>query len=308
MAKPRLRRGRLPGPLWADSGTDPRQKVGARHVVPNLEVPVALGSVKLGELTVSRFILGGNPQSGFSHFSVALDEEMMDYFTAANAKALLQQAEELGVTTHIGRADHHIMRVLREYWNEGGTIQWIAQTCPELGPPRRGVENGLRGGAKAAFIHGGQTDHHFAQGKLAELQPVINMIRDAGLPAGVAAHRPEALEWVDEHLDADFYMCCYYNPMSREKSAEHVRGADERFDDADRERMTATIQHLSKPAIHYKIMACRRNEPRAAFAYAASKMRPQDAVCVGIYPNGNPGELKEDLRLLEEALQAHGRR
>lgn len=267
---------------------------------------MALSSVQLGNLTVSRFILGGNPQSGFSHVSEALDQEMMDYFTVANMKALLRQAEGLGITTHIGRADHHIMRLLREYWAEGGTIQWIAQTCPELGAPARGARNGIRYGAKAAFIHGGQTDYHFAQGKLPELKPVINMIRDAGLPAGVAAHRPEALEWVDEHLDADFYMCCYYNPTPRDQSAEHVHGAEERFRDEDRERMTATLQHLSKPAIHYKIMACTRNEPRAAFAYAAGKMRPQDAVCVGIYPNGKPGELEEDVRLLEEALVAIG--
>ena len=267
---------------------------------------MALGSVKLGELTVSRFILGGNPQSGFSHLNEAMDREMMDYFTAANMKALLRQAEGLGVTTHIGRADHHIMRLLREHWAEGGTMQWIAQTCPELGTPQRGAENGIRNGAKAAFIHGGQTDNYFANNKLPDLAPVIAMIRDAGLPAGVAAHRPEALEWVDEHLDVDFYMCCYYNPTPRDQSAEHVRGAREWFHDADRDRMTETIQHLSKPAIHYKILACSRNEPRAAFRYAASKLRPQDAVCVGIYPNGKAGELEEDVRLLEESLAGVG--
>jgi len=269
---------------------------------------VALGTTKLGDLTVSRFILGGNPQSGFSHLNPAKDQEMMDFFTAANAKALLRQAEALGVTTHIGRADHHIMRVLREYWGEGGTIQWIAQTCPELGTPERGARNGIGNRAKAAFVHGGQTDFFFANGQLPELKAVIDLIHDAGLPAGVAAHRPEALEWVDEHLNVDFYMACYYNPTPRDKNPEHVHGSREWFRDDDRDRMTATIQGLSKPAIHYKILACSRNQPAEAFRYAARHMRPQDAVCVGIYPSREkPDELAEDVRLLEESLVAAAR-
>jgi hypothetical protein len=263
---------------------------------------MALGSVKLGNLAVSRFILGGNPQSGFSHISEQKDQEMMDYFRADAIKALYRQAEQLGVTTHIGRADHHIMRVLREYWAEGGKINWIAQTCPELGTPERGAINGIRNRAKAVFIHGGQTDHAFLNQKMRDLQPVINMIRDAALPAGMAAHNPKALEYAEEHLDCDFYMCCYYNPQPRDKSAEHQRGSREWFDDRDRDIMTDLIRHLSRPAIHYKIMACGRNEPRAAIRYAASKMRPDDAVCVGIYPKDNQNMLADDVRMLEETL------
>ena len=266
---------------------------------------MSIGTTKFGDLEVSRFILGGNPQSGFSHQGEAKDAEMMDHFSAANIKALLRQAESLGVTTHIARADHHIMRLLREYWAEGGKIQWIAQTCPELGTPERGALNGLRGRASAVFLHGGQGDYNFAQGTLNDLQQVINMIRDAGLPAGIGAHKPEALEAMEEQLDVDFYMCCYYNPTSRDDNPEHVRGAKEWFHESDRERMTATIQKLSKPAIHYKVLAAGRNNPADAFRYAASKMRPQDAACVGIYPSAaKPKELEEDLRLLEDALKA----
>lgn len=263
---------------------------------------MALEAVKLGNLRVSRFILGGNPQSGFSHLDETKDREMVHYFRTENIKALYRQAEELGVTTHIGRADHHIMRVLREYWDDGGKIQWIAQTCPELGSLEKGARNGIRGGAKAVFIHGGQTDQAFLNGKMGDLQATLNIVRDAGLPAGLAAHIPGALEYAEEHLDCDFYMCCYYNPQPREKSPEHQHGAREWFDDVDRDLMTDLIQKLSKPAIHYKILACTRNEPRAAFRYAASKLRPTDAICVGICPNENPDMLADDLRMLEEAL------
>ena len=263
---------------------------------------MALATVKLGELEVSRFILGGNPFSGFSHWDAAGDDEMRHYFTAERIKALYREAEGLGVNTHIGRADHHVMRVLMEYWDEGGEIQWIAQTCPELGTPERGALNGINYGAKAVFVHGGQTDHMRIHGRLEELPPVINMIHDAGLPAGVAGHVPEIFEWAEEHLECDFYMCSHYNPIFRDKSPEHMTMEDEIFNDEDRERMTAAIQKLSKPVIHYKILAGARNDPKDAFRYTASKMRAGDAVCVGIYPKDKPDMIAEDLRLLEKAL------
>jgi len=262
--------------------------------------------VKLGNLEVSRFMLGGNPQSGFSHWNRAKDLEMMRFFKAERMKALYREAEALGVTTHIGRADHHIMRILFEYWDEGGTIEWIAQTCPELGGPARGAQNGIGHGAKAVFIHGGQMDHALIHGRLDEVKSVIDMIHEAGLPAGAAGHRPAVFEWAEERLDCDFYMCSYYNPVPRDKTAEHVTIDEENFDHADRERMTDLIQHLSKPAIHYKILGSGRNEPKQAFEYAASKMRPGDAVLVGIYPKDHPDQLAEDVRLFEEALRAVG--
>ena len=113
---------------------------------------MAVETVKLGDLEVSRFILGGNPFSGFSHWNGKLDDEMRHYYTCEHIKAVYREAERLGITTHIGRADHHIIRVLMEHWDEGGQIQWIAQTCPELGTPERGALNGICNGAKACFM------------------------------------------------------------------------------------------------------------------------------------------------------------
>ena len=264
-----------------------------------------LATVKLGDLEVSRFIVGGNPQGAFSHWDAALDQEMKHWFSSANCKALLRQAESLGVTTHIGRADHHIMRLLLEYWDEGGTIQWIAQTCPELGAPERGAQNGINNGAKAVFIHGGQTDNLHHNGKLKEIQPVIDMVRDAGLPCGMAGHQTATFEYAEEHIDCDFYMCSYYSPTSREHSPEHIT-QDEYFNPEHRVKMTQLIRGLSRPVIHYKIMASGRNDPREAFTFAARAMRPTDAVCVGVFPKHRPNELAEDVGLLKEALKAVG--
>lgn len=158
--------------------------------------------VKIGHLSVSRLIIGGNPFSGFSHQSREKDIEMKRYYTTSRIKDTLRRAEELGINTFIGRADHHIIRVLLEYWDEGGTIQWIAQTCPEFGSISRGIENAISGGAKACYIHGGQMDFLLAHNKLKEAPAGIGRIREAEMPAGIAGHNPKVFEWAEKHLNA----------------------------------------------------------------------------------------------------------
>jgi len=261
-----------------------------------------------GHLTISKFILGSNPFSSFSHQSMQNDLAMRRFFTTARIKETLRQAEELGVSTFIGRADHHIIRVLFEYWEEGGGLQWIAQTCPELGTIERGVRNAINGGAKACYVHGGVMDSLLANGGLDEVPPAIAMIKEAGLLAGVAGHNPAVFRWAEEYLDVDFYMCSYYNPIVREKSGEHIAGTEEQFLPEDREAMVMTIQGLSKPAIHYKVLAAGRNDPREALTYVARHLRPQDAVCIGVFPKEKSEMLAEDIALLNEALQAVGYR
>lgn len=260
-------------------------------------------TVRIGDIAVSRFILGTNPISGFSHQSIEMDQRMVKWFTLDRTLALLRDAEALGINTVIARTDENVLRFMAEHWAEGGKLRWFAQTCPPCGSPEFCIDRAVKGGAKACHLHGGYMDNCFAQGKLDQIPGLIAMIRSAGLLAGIAAHNPKVIEWAEEHVDVDYYMCSYYNSMRRDERPEHVHGAKEWFWPEDREVMTQLIQRLSKPAIHYKILAAGRNDPEEAFAYAAKAMRPGDAVCVGIYTEQNPNMLQEDVSLLERSLR-----
>lgn len=263
---------------------------------------MAMETVRLGGLEVGRVILGGNPFSGFSHQGPQRDQEMRRYYTVARIKETMRQAEALGVTAHIGRTDAHVLRTLLEYWGEGGRIQWIAQTAPELGIDRS-IANAIGGGARACYIHGGVVDHLLANGQMDQIPPAIERIRAAGLVTGIAGHDPGVFEWAEAHaLPVDFYMCCYYNSTPRQRRAEHVSSTQENFDPADRDRMVAVIRRLSRPVIHYKVFAAGRNDPSEALAFTARHLRPQDAVCVGICTQHKPDMLAENLRLLEQHL------
>jgi hypothetical protein len=264
---------------------------------------MTLGQIQIGQLSVSKLIIGGNPFSGFSHQSPERDLEMRRYYTTDRIKQTLRHAEKLGINTFIGRGDRHIMRVLLEYWDEGGRIQWIAQTCPELGSVESGIMNAVKGNPKACFIHGGHMDFLFAQNKLDKVIEGVSKVKAMGMPVGIAGHNPEIFEWAEKHLDVDFYMCSYYNPTPRDEQPEHIQGTPEKFLPQDRDRMVRLIQTLGRPVIHYKVLAAGRNTPEGAFAFVAKHLRPQDAVCVGVYTPDNPGMLEEDLLLLESDPQ-----
>lgn len=266
---------------------------------------MALSTVRLGTLEVTRFIIGGNPFSGFSHQTKERDAEMVAWYSDERIVDTLFQAESFGVTATILRGDPHIARCLEEYWRRGGTMRWVAQTASQSPTQVEGVQFCVDHGASACFIHGGIVDNYVAQGRGDDLRRAVDKIRAEGLPGGIAGHEVGSFRWAEEHLDVDFYMACYYNPSPRRDSPHHVHGAAERFAPEDRAERVALIAALSRPAIHYKVLAAGRLSAQEGLADAAAHMRPQDAVCVGIYTGDDPQMLRHDIAILTAALAQH---
>lgn len=256
-----------------------------------------MDTVKIGQCDVSRFVLGTNPVSGFSHQGPERDREMVRYYTSARIKQTLREAESLGINAVIARADLHVVRVLMEYWDEGGRIQWIGQTCPGVGPPEMCLQRVADADAPACHIHGGYADGLLAKGQMDQLISDVAYARELGVAVGLAGHNPDTFRWAEQNLDLDYYMCSYYNPGAHRSEPGEPYGRPE-----DRQAMTELIRTLSKPVIHYKVMAAGRNDPGEALTYVARSMRPGDAVCVGIYTKDKPDMLTEDVELLESGL------
>jgi len=262
-----------------------------------------MDTISIGSVNVTRLILGSNPFSGFAHQGPGMDREMRRYYTVETIKRTLREAEEAGINTIIARSDFHVIRMIEESRDEGGMLQWFAQTCPEVGNHEMCVTRAARGGAKACHIHGGVMDHLLAQGRLDEIPDVVAMIHDKGMLAGMAGHSPAVFEWAEaQHIDVDYYMCSYYNPVPRVANAEHVPSMTEQYLDEDRDSMIDLIGRLSKPVIHYKVLAAGRNDPAEAFATVAKHLRPNDAVCVGVFTRDHPDMVREDVDLFEAAL------
>ncbi len=260
-------------------------------------------TVRIGNSDVSRFIIGGNPFSGSSSGrGREADSELPHYYTCDRIKETYRQAESLGVNTAVARADAHILRVLMEYWDEGGSIQWFGQTCPELDSHQRSLDRVAKAGGRACHIHGGVADRLLASGRIEDLIPIVAHGRQLGLTMGLAGHNPDTFRWAEENLDVDYYMCSYFRGRGRTADGGGQLDVDEEYIAATRDTMTDLIQTLSRPVIHYKVLAAGRSDPVEALAYVARKLRPNDAVCIGIYTRYKPDMLREDVELLEQGL------
>lgn len=258
-----------------------------------------LPRVEFCGLEVSRLIVGGNPFSGFSHQSPERDREMMDYYSVAQIKETLHRATAAGVNTSIMRSDAHIHRLLREYYNEGGTIQWIAQVAGTVDGPdwERLVRQAVGAGARAAYLHGGILDACYGERNAARFAELVEAMHAGGVPVGTAGHSPEAHLWAHElDLPLDFHVVCFYNCGSLHD------GLGEKFKPEDPPHAVAAIQAIPKPCIGYKIMAAGRVEPREAFEYAFAHIKPGDCVNVGIHRGDNDDMVEENVRLVEEIL------
>lgn len=239
-------------------------------------------TIRIKGLTVSRLVLGGNPITGFSHGGPDRTEAMLDYFTTANVKKLLRRCEECGVNTAFLRADNHIIRLLREYWNEGGTIQWFAQTVPGT-DPIVSIDKAKRFGASAVYLHGGTIDGQFERGEHDDVRRQLEHVKELGLPAGCASHVPaNVLEIERRGWEPDFCMVCLYN-ISGYKGRLGVE-QDEKFRHEDRAAALEAIGRIERPCFAYKILAAGRRDPREAFREVLSRIKPTDGITVGMFP------------------------
>jgi hypothetical protein len=248
--------------------------------------------IKLGQHSLSRLIVGGNPFSGNSHFSGDLDWEMRQFHSTARIIATLREAEKWGVCAFQSRGDAHMMRLLTDYWAQGGKLKWIVQTASEMADIPGNIRAIARTGAIAIYHHGTRTDSLWKQGRYGEIRDSLKAMRDAGVLVGLGTHIPDAVRMAeDEAWDVDFYMACLYNLSRTERESALVSGkanAEEVFEHADRDAMCAAIRAVAKPVLAFKILAASRlsrsqADLDGAFRYAFANVKPGDAVVVGLF-------------------------
>ena len=75
---------------------------------------------KLGDLTVSRLICGGNLISGIAHSRdlIYVSPLIKEYFTDDRILDTLQSAEKLGINTVFLRDTSQSVRIMNRYWKE----------------------------------------------------------------------------------------------------------------------------------------------------------------------------------------------
>lgn len=248
----------------------------------SLAAPGAIATVPFGEARISRLIVGGNPVSGTSHLSNELSQEMVDYFSTENVKRLLRDCERNGINAWQSRGDRHILRLLHEYRQEGGRIQWIGQTASEI-DFQRNLPEMAAARPLGIYYHGSRTDRAWAAGSIDQVRENLKAIRQTGTRVGLGTHIPEVIDYVEsKDWDLDFYMACVYN-VSR------AEGGREVFRDADRIEMLKRVRQTRRQCLVFKVYGATRHcaSPEtmlAALRLVAESAKPQDAVVIGMFP------------------------
>ena len=266
-------------------------------------------TVPIGRAQVSRVCIGGNPFSGFSHQGKARNEERKAYYTPQRIHDALREAEANGINTFLGRTDDHIFGILRDYRAAGGTIQWFAQVGvegdAEDGTWRKWLKGAIELGAAGAYIHGGVVDYWHANGLFDLFEEALGIMREGGVAAGFAGHRPQAHEWIRDHLDTDFQMCSYYNPTDRTRHAQHI-SVGEKWHEADRAAMLKVIETIDRPVVHYKVFGGGNRPVEEAMRVMGRAMRPGDITCLGVFLKEDPDMIAQDVALFEDHVERRG--
>jgi len=254
---------------------------------------MALPTIPFGNYQITRLIAGGNPLCGNSHYCPEMDAEMREYYTPQRVVEFLQRCQAAGINTLQARGDYH--RIL--YWLElfrraGGQLHWIAQTASEMHDIYQNIRIVAAAGAIGIYHHGSLTDRLWQEGRIEKVRDYLKCMRDCGVRVGLGTHYPEVIVYAEEHgWDVDFYMACLYNlnRVPRESALVSGKFQPELFVHEDRDVMCRVIRQTPKTVLAFKILAASRNCGtqecvREAFRYAFARIKPTDAVVVGMFP------------------------
>lgn len=247
-----------------------------------------LPTMRIGDLEVSRLIVGTNPFTGKSHLTPETDADMRTHFTEERIFSMLRECEEVGINAVQSRGSMPIMGVLEKYRALGGRLLWLAQTSKDLSTFDDELDEMMKYAPSALCIHGELSDALYLSEQLDLLPVLLDKLRRKSLPVGICSHFPEVLAYAEEqNLRPDYYMASVYNlfqpDRSRDKNPE-----GERFEDSDVPRAYEIIRSLSAPTVALKILGAGRRcgtqaEVKAAFIEAFASMKAGDGVLVGMF-------------------------
>ena len=241
----------------------------------------ALPKGKIGDLEISRIILGGNL---LTHYHHCRDQSYVyglvaHYNTEEKLLETFALAEACGINTMSVHTVDWTHQLLKKHRDRGGKLQWIF--CPtadvngaDLKEYKEEIARLADLGANAFYVWGEHTDVLVREGKADVIPRILDIFRSHGVPAGVGAHDLAVIKTSEDlGFDPDFYVKTFhhhdYPTAPKDVSAltapqEEIPGYWDRDPAATAEYMAG----VEKPWIAFKTMAAGTIPPESAFDYA----------------------------------------
>ncbi len=234
---------------------------------------------KLGDMEVSRLLLGGNL---LTHFTHSRDLRYVynltaHYNTPEKILETLAVAEEHGVNTLVIHTVDSALRVLQEHRRRGGKMQWII--CPttpiEPGLLKYGehVMKMVDDGVDAIYIWGVHADRMTSPEGIDLLGKAVDMVKANGVPCGVGGHRLEVVR----QCEANKVRCDFYIKTLHHHKYPTAPKAGEAGDNISEipgywcglpDETVEFMKTVEKPWVAFKVMAAGAIPPEDAFRYA----------------------------------------
>lgn len=263
---------------------------------------------KIGDLEVSRLVLGGSPLQHYVHcrdlrYVASL---LAHYNTPERILKTLALAEQHGINTlvcHPSGPAGNTMALLKQHREKrGGKMQWIiAPMDPiEAGLTKYGerVQQLVDQGADAIYVWGCHTDALVGQGRTDLVGKAVDLIKAHSVPGGVAAHELRVVEECERKgIPADFYIKTFHH--------HNYPGASLNYDSMWCSNPRQTIEFMrrvQKPWIAFKVLAAGAIPPQDAFPHAFEN--GADFVLAGMYDF----EIAEDVEIIKTSVARHATR
>lgn len=266
--------------------------VAAAPAVTAAETPLPI--VQFGPHKISRLVIGTNPLMGYSHFNQILDRTMRDWMTHDRRVETLMRAEAAGITTWQLHYHPDTMAVADDLRGKGSKLQMFLLSDFELQKDFTMIPAIARKGFLGIAHHGNRTDDAYREKKMDRVKEFVMRVKDAGLMAGVSMHNPEVMDFIeDSGWPVDYYMTCFYRVSRTREEARALMNGEaplgETFLEKDPDRMSERIQKTKRPCFGFKILAAGRvgfakDQIEKAFQGAFARIKPNDAVIVGMWP------------------------
>lgn len=246
---------------------------------------------KPAEFELSRIIMGGNLIGGWAHARdlIYVSKLVKTYHTDEKVMQTLALAEKCGINAII--TNPQLGRVFHKYKHEfRGKMKFISDCGISL-DFQKGIAMSLDVGSDALYCQGEITDRwtnpSYDDGRGLSVSQRMELIRSGleeirrhGKPAGIGAHRIEAIKVCVEHgLKPDFWVktCHSHNYWSAQPGSVWK---DNMFD-YDPEETIRFMATLEEPWIAFKVLAAGAIKPEEGLKYAFEN--GADFVCLGMY-------------------------
>ncbi len=250
---------------------------------------------QLGDLKISRVILGGNLMGGWAHARdlIYVSKLIKAYHHREKVYETLQLAEACGINTIL--TSPLLCDVIVDYWKQvGGKAQFISD-CGG-GELLESIQRSIDNGAASCYVHGGIADTLVEKGDFDTIVAALELIRSQGLPAGVGAHYLSTVQGIAEKgIQPDYWMKTIHH--TDYWSATPTREQDNIWCESPQE--TRAFMHERKePWIAYKTLAAGAIEPEEGLRYAFES--GADFVCLGMYDF----QIVDDANIVTRLLQS----